>query len=112
MKNILLNTLFYFLWICATLIFLTIIYLIVTSNRDEAKSLLVPLGVLISAGLASVSVMKSINENKKIAKENKSFEDDRYNNLFTLRMEEMKHVFHSALFRTELFEKSDNKKQK
>ena len=60
-KSFMLTLSFIILWILAILLFCNIIYLITTSSNNEAVKLLVPLGVLISAALASISLMKSIH---------------------------------------------------
>lgn len=60
---------FKIIWGLALVLFLFIIYSITISSSSEIRSLLMPLGVLISAMLASVSLMKSIENTNKIEKE-------------------------------------------
>ncbi len=61
-----LDLIFKIIWGLALGLFIFILYTIAISSWNEIKSLLVPLGVLISAMLASVSVMKSIDNTNKI----------------------------------------------
>jgi hypothetical protein len=75
-KSFMLNLMFSILWIFAIVLFFNIIYLITTSSNKGALQLLVPLGVLISAGLASVSLMKSIHNTNCIKEEGKKDKKD------------------------------------
>lgn len=71
MKSFILNSVFTLIWIITVILFSVIIYKITISSSIEVKQLLVPLGVLVSAGLASISVVKSIHNTNKI-EENKN----------------------------------------
>jgi len=62
------NYIFYTLWLIATILFFYIIYNLSVVPLSLNTPLLVPLGVLISAMLASISVMKSIKNSIEIEK--------------------------------------------
>jgi len=72
MKKIFLKLMLWLLSLIAFILFFIIVYKMKVSCSSDFNKLLVPLGVLISAGLASVSVMTSIlNTNEIEQKKNK-----------------------------------------
>lgn len=58
-------------------VFTFLIASLVTFNLDNIVKLLVPFGVLLSAGLASVSVMKSIDNTSRIEREKEEKENEK-----------------------------------
>lgn len=105
------NTSFFLviLWIVGLSIFIGIAVIIFVYPNSSYGKALSGAGILVSAFIASVSVLKSIEENKKIALDNRKYEENRYEELFTLRMEEMSHAFFSGISHIDWFEKSENK---
>ena len=86
MNKTFLKFLLFSLSLIALILFFIILYKITISSTSDVNNLLVPLGVLISAGLASVSVMNSIaNANEIELKKNKK-EHDKNITYFTLSL--------------------------
>lgn len=91
MKFTKLNIAFGVLWLLAIALFCTICYIITLSSFAERKTLLVPFGVLISAMLASVSVMKSIQNSKDI-EERKRNDDIEKNKILAFSLIEIAYI--------------------